>query len=309
MNRKWFVVILAFVIAAFSATSVVPSASTSSPEATFSASPTPYATPTATPEFSNETEPVMTQFPDFPDGPEPSELPETVTPEPTVTPAPTPEPTLKPTPKPTPKPTATPAPKPSPSFTMNLYRSGAFVRQQTNYWCVPTSTQIMINIIKHRKDHSYATQLAMWKVAWANIKYKGFKPQVYGSDPQGWVAALEKFGGGDYKWVNSKSFDAALKSAVKAMAVTGRPVGLVVMSGKHAWVLHGFITTANPAKTNNFKVLSVYVTAPGYGLLKYDVKPNTKLSVEQFKTRLRKYYSSLTKEVWEGYYVTIQPVK
>ena len=239
-----------------------------------------------------------------------------ISPAPTPTPSPTASPVPSATVSPTLEPTAEIVPTSEPTsdigeplFTMNLYHKDAFVRQKTNYWCVSASTQIMLNIIKGSADNSYETQLAISKVAWANIKYTGFAQSVYGSDPQGWVAALESFGGGDYEWVNSKSFNAALKSSVKAMAVTGRPVGLLAMSGGHAWVLNGFIATANPAVTDDFEVLNVYVTAPGYGLFKYDLKPNTKFSIKYLKTRLLKYHSKLTEEVWEGYYVTVQPVQ
>ncbi len=295
MYRKALVPLLAgLMVAACVATSgTVPSPSvTAQPTGTLLPAITATPIPTTEPSYGPEPTPITTQFPDFPDGPEPSVSPET--PDPTATP------------KPTPKPTATPAPA-AETYTLNLYTKGAFVRQQTNYWCVPASTQIMLNMIKRRADHSYDTQLAIWKVAWANIKYTGFKPQVYGSDPQGWVAALETFGGGDYEWVNGKSFASALKNAVKAMALTGRPVGVVVMSGSHAWVLNGFVATADPTTTNDFKVLAVYVTAPGYGLFSYDPKPNTKLTTAQFKKRLLAYHSKLTDEVWEGYYVTILP--
>ena len=268
----------------------------------------------------------------------------------TVLPSISPVPTLAPTPSPiassVPSATALPTPEvsaraeilvpqPEPLLDMNLYREGAFIRQQTNYWCVSASVQIMINMIKTADpvDVTKETQKAISKIAWGNVAYKEydgvtFKQSRYGSDPQGWVAALEKFGGGDYEWVNSKSFNAAVKSAVKAMAVTGRPVGLVVMGGKHAWVLNGFVARADPAKTNEFEVLELYVTAPGYGLISYDsgIPYNTKLSLEQFKNFLTRYgkhsylkpYTEGEKtlyeknyynSIWTGFYVTIQPVQ
>ena len=48
------------------------------------------------------------------------------------------------------------------------------------------------------------------------------------------------------------------------MRTTGRPVGLLMWHGRHAWVMSGFRATADPLLTDDFKVTSVIVEDPLY---------------------------------------------
>ena len=58
--------------------------------------------------------------------------------------------------------------------------------------------------------------------------------------------------------IASKTF-AALRLAVIRLRKTNLPVGITVSRGNHAWILTGFCATADPARTNDFKVTSVRV--------------------------------------------------
>jgi hypothetical protein len=48
------------------------------------------------------------------------------------------------------------------------------------------------------------------------------------------------------------------------MALTRRPVGLLMWRGAHAWVMSGFEATANPATNERFTVDSIRVVDPWY---------------------------------------------
>ena len=57
---------------------------------------------------------------------------------------------------------------------------------------------------------------------------------------RGWAKGLTMVGGGPYQVVGANSIDEALLMAARAMRLTGRPVGLLVWRGRHAWVTSGF---------------------------------------------------------------------
>ena len=52
---------------------------------------------------------------------------------------------------------------------------------------------------------------------------------------------------------------AAIKTVVKQIRLTNRPAGLLVWYGWHSWVVSGFVATADPAVTDNFDVLGLYI--------------------------------------------------
>jgi hypothetical protein len=191
---------------------------------------------------------------------------------------------------------------------LNLFRDGAFVSQVTMTQCVAASSQMMLNLILETSDTSRATQAMYMAYAQANdmVTYRDG-----GSNPAGWAAALNRYGGAVYsvgKYIDSGS---AIRAAVTRLRVTNRPVGLLVFRGRHAWVLNGFEATADPAVTSNFTVTAVYVTGPLYprepNSYGYDQPPNTRLTVNQFTTSYfwRYYDSSLT--TWNNYWVIVQP--
>jgi hypothetical protein len=88
-------------------------------------------------------------------------------------------------------------------------------------------------------------------------------------------------------------------------------VALTVSHGNHGWILTGFRATADPAKTARFTVTSVRVTGPLYGLQSqngYDMPPNTKLTTAQLKRFFTPWKYPPRAMVWDGRYVSIQPV-
>ena len=132
-----------------------------------------------------------------------------------------------------------------------------------------------------------------------------------GVDAQGWAAGFRHYIDGRYRLIASKTFDSALRLAVIRLRKTNLPVGVTVSRGNHAWVMTGFTATADPAATSNFKVTSVRVTGPLYGRQSkngYDMKPNTKLTVAQFRRFFTPWRYAPKRMVWDGRYISIQPV-
>jgi hypothetical protein len=114
-----------------------------------------------------------------------------------------------------------------------------------------------------------------------------------------------------YRLVASTTFDNALRSAVKRVRLTNLPVALAVSHGNHGWVLTGFTATADPARTASFKVTSVRVVGPLYGLQSrngYDMPPDTKLTPTQLKQYFTPWRYAPQRMIWDGRYVSIQPV-
>ncbi len=95
------------------------------------------------------------------------------------------------------------------------------------------------------------------------------------------------------------------------MRLTDLPVALTVSHGNHGWILTGFRATADPATTTAFTVTSVRVIGPLYGLQSkngYDMPPNTKLTTAQLRRFFTPWKYAPMPMVWDGRYVSIQPV-
>jgi hypothetical protein len=75
---------------------------------------------------------------------------------------------------------------------------------------------------------------------------------------------LDRLGHGPYRVVAIRTFVAAVATAARTIRLTGRPVGLLVWHGAHAWVMSGFTATADPARTRAFGVTSVRISDPWY---------------------------------------------
>jgi len=187
----------------------------------------------------------------------------------------------------------------------NLYRKTAFVTQRDFKWCVAASVQMMVNIVRHRSDRTAATQQRM--ITYAQASDNGPYGQGGGTDATGWIAALGHFGAGRYRAVGANTPGQALRVAAIAMLQTGRPVGMLVMEGRHAWVLHGFESPTDPRRYRHTKISAVRVSGPLYPIQQkngYDLRPNTRLSV----VSLARFFQPSSVGALVGKYVVIVPV-
>jgi len=195
-----------------------------------------------------------------------------------------------------------------PKWTGNfdLYRPDSFATQATSTWCVAASSQMMLNVILGQSDVSSTTQATYIAYGQANDSTRS----TVGTDPAGWVAILNRYGGSTYSDQRFTDSTSALKKAATRMRLTNKPVGMLVWAGSHAWVMTGFSSTADPATTSDFTITAVYVSGPLYPRAMnssgYDLPPDTQLTPAQLSRYFIKYHDSLAK-TWNGSYVLIVP--
>ena len=186
----------------------------------------------------------------------------------------------------------------------NLFQANAFVTQKTFKWCVAASVQMMVNLVRERTDRSGKTQARM--IAYAQRWDNGPYGEEGGTDVTGWVAALRHYGAGKYRAVGATTAARALRVAATAMAQTGRPAGILVMDGRHAWVLHGFESKTDPRRDRRAQITAVRISGPLYPLQQkngYDPRPNTRLSVR----KLERYFLPTSVGTMIGRYVVVIP--
>ena len=153
-----------------------------------------------------------------------------------------------------------------------------FVAQYTFEWCVGASLQMAVNMTTDRSRTSRADQQRLWEMA----RDRSFSP-FGGANPRGWVATLNELGIGPYVLVSLPTFEEAIRTAAAAIRQTKRPVGLVMWRGRHAWMMSGFESTADPRHFDDFAVKRVRVHDPlyphGSGVWGRSPKPNSLVSL------------------------------
>ena len=149
------------------------------------------------------------------------------------------------------------------THTLDLGKGVDFVAQTNNVQCVGASMQMMLNMIQPGVDRTAGTQLRLQKIArsWSGPRPDGRIRQ--GAGVRGWAAGLTLNGAGPYRVVGLPTIDEALLVAARAMESTGRPVGLLVWRGRHAWVMSGYKATKDPFKAGA-RVTAAIVEDPLY---------------------------------------------
>jgi hypothetical protein len=150
------------------------------------------------------------------------------------------------------------------SFRIDLARSGDYVAQRNFVQCVGASMQMMLNIIGPDDDRTAKTQLKLQKLARSLSGPRRDGMQRQGASVRGWSAGLNTVEAGPYRLLGTDTLDEALREAARAIRETGRPVGLLVWRGRHAWVMSGFTATADPRLTDEFRVTGAVVLDPLY---------------------------------------------
>jgi hypothetical protein len=197
-------------------------------------------------------------------------------------------------------------------FELDLYRRGDFVAQTNLYQCVGASMQMMLNMIGSRDDRTAATQRRLWQLArtYSPPRPPDMPPRR-GASVRGWAAGLTVLDVGPYRVVGFRSIGEAMRAAAHALRATGKPVGLLMWAGRHAWVMSGFRATADPRSSSGFRVTHVQVLDPLYPLGSSvwgrSPAPGTYLATtklaEDFVPRGRGWTTALA-----GKYVIVMPV-
>ncbi|HSS35712.1 MAG TPA: hypothetical protein VLR93_05510, partial [Patescibacteria group bacterium] len=197
-------------------------------------------------------------------------------------------------------------------FRLELGRRADFVAQTNLVQCVGASMQMMINIMAPQDDRTAVTQHRLWTLARAlgPRHQAGFRGK--GASPIGWARGLDRLGYGPYAAVGYPTLGAALKAAAKAIRVTGKPVGVLVWGGRHAWVMTGFRATADPLTTHAFRVTQATVMDPLYPrtstIWGRSAAPGTHLTPGQFGRSFVPRRPFMRRSVLDGTYVLVVPV-
>ena len=198
-------------------------------------------------------------------------------------------------------------------YTLELSQPGDFVRQTNLVQCVGASMQMMINLMAPRNDATAATQLRLWRLARSlgPLRPAGLR-RGKGASPQGWARGLTLLGYGPYAAVGFPTLAAATRAAARAIRVTGKPVGILVWAGRHAWVMTGFRATADPLTTNAFRVTHLTVMDPLYPLDSTiwgaSHPPGTRLSTAAFGRSFVPRRAFIRPSPLDGTYVLVLPV-
>ena len=154
---------------------------------------------------------------------------------------------------------------PSSSYQLDLGRRVDYVGQTNLVQCVGASMQMMLNMMTTRDDRSAATQLRLQKLAraWSGPSRNGRIRK--GASVRGWARGLTMEGGGPYQVVGKDTVQEALLAAARAMRTTGRPVGLLVWRGRHAWVMSGFEATKGLGDGGRVTSVTIYDPLYPYG--------------------------------------------
>jgi hypothetical protein len=208
-------------------------------------------------------------------------------------------------------------------FRLDTARTGDFVAQKNFVQCVGASMQMMLNIVNSRNDRTATTQRRLQSLArdLSGPTREGFARK--GASVRGWSAGLNKLGAGPYRLVGTVTIQEAMRLAAVSIRNTGKPVGLLVWAGRHAWVMSGFEATADPAKTPKFKVTRAIVMDPlyPYGSARWGESPNPREAItvatlgKQFVPRRRGMWAgaisntegAATMNALAGRYVLVMP--
>jgi hypothetical protein len=149
-------------------------------------------------------------------------------------------------------------------YSIDVARRGDFVAQTNFVQCVGASMQMMLNVIGKADDQSARTQLRLQKLArsLSGPTRQGFIRQ--GASVRGWMNGLNRLAAGPYRLEGLDTLQEAMRTAALAIRVTGKPVGLLMWHGRHAWVMSGFKASADPLHSANFRVTAAVVMDPLY---------------------------------------------
>ena len=189
------------------------------------------------------------------------------------------------------------------TYTRDLYFSGSWEQQVDNRTCTAASVAVMENLIARRDLN--LNQMTI-------LRYEQPRDALLdsvqrGSDPLGWALAATEFSKRTprpttYRWEAYGSKGWALHRAAQQLALTGKPVGLLVQHGQHAVVMTGFSSSGDP-KHGTFSVLSVSISDPNGWHHR-----NSSVAGSPLNTYLELDATPTYDKAWYGKYVIVVPL-
>jgi hypothetical protein len=201
-------------------------------------------------------------------------------------------------------------------FALDVSRRGDFVAQTNLVQCVGASMQMMLNMVR-ADDRSAATQLKLQNLARSLSPPRPDGRIRKGASVVGWSEGLNQLGAGPYKLVGAWTIHEAMGVAARAIRITGKPVGLLMWQGRHAWVMSGFQATADPLGGADISVTAVTVLDPLYPRVSprwgRGPRPGQVMSVgtlgKQFLPRRTGSQASVWLSGFAGMYVMVVPYR
>jgi hypothetical protein len=196
-------------------------------------------------------------------------------------------------------------------YRLDLAHRGDFVAQTNFVQCVGASMQMMLNMVRPGADRTAKTQLRLQQIARAWSPERPDGRERRGASVVGWATGLTVLGVGPYEVAGYQTIEEATLAAARAIRATGRPVGLLVWRGRHAWVMSGFTATGDPL-IGAPRVTSVMVEDPLYPAVSRawgaSPAPGSSISLgelgRQFVPRSSSWWGS-----FGGEYVIVRPYK
>lgn len=176
-------------------------------------------------------------------------------------------------------------------------------QQETSLWCVPASIKTMLEITGTPTGH---TQNTIYNYGRTQMGYTISGP---GHDPQAWARSLNYYSEGRVNYVDStySSYDAALRAAISSMRSTGKPAGITINNGTHAWVIGGFLTSNDPAMTSDYQIRGVSILAPFIAWT--DPAPGTFYSYSALASKMTPYVEAERWTRWNNTYAVVLPLE
>ena len=191
----------------------------------------------------------------------------------------------------------------APAYSRDVYFSAGYERQVDSRTCTAAATAMMLNFIARRDLRLDQMTLLRYEQPRDALRDSVQR----GSDPLGWSRAVTYYSYRTgrttiYAWEAFGSAGAALRRAARQIALTGKPVGLLVRHGTHAMVMTGFSASDNPARRDSVRLYSIAVSDPlGAAHRQYDARSTPLNTYTQ--TDATPWYDSQ----WYGRYVIIVP--
>lgn len=196
-------------------------------------------------------------------------------------------------------------------YVRKTYRTEGYVPQYTIYQCIAASTQMMANFIVIGDGYPELVDRSSTLQRWLHIYARDRDTQpnatTKGSDPQGWAAALEGLSVPyRYRDLSFPTYREAMRYLAYRLAVTGQPVGVLVSAGRHASVVTGVVTSADPRTTPTYEVIGVYLSGPLTTLGSRSDPRNAYIAYAAFTDRFRRY-DDPARPRWHGQWVIVSP--